>query len=550
MGKSPTRPTHDLVLSSKTKTFFKSRETKNHSQENVLRTLQRGIDLQRSGKLKEAEYFYQLVLRNNPKHADALNLMGVLAADGKMFEVSAEFLEKAIKSRPKDPVILNNLANAYIMMDAPKLAIPLLRKALRLSGEYYEASLNLARAYRAVGKATQSLDAYEQTLNKRPGNIAARIGMAEALVDAGKPDEAVGLFRDIIKERPRSPVAYFGLSSAKKFESSDPEAGNVEALLQDPSVDDESREYLHYSAGKMYHDMARYDDAFRHFAAAKELVDSRFDLAGFRSEIDDLINLFDASFFESSKGVGCPDARPVFIVGMPRSGTTLTEQIIASHPHVHGAGELPYIHRLSKQVMPLLFHERQSKTRKLQPRDIRAFAKQYLDDMGTEGDAFIRVTDKMPHNFKHLGLIALLFPNAKIIHCLRDPMDNCVSCFTNKFNQAHGYNTSLRTLGLYYREYRRLMAHWSAVLPVETLTVQYEQTIADQENTSRNMIDYLGLPWDEACLNFQETNRDVSTLSRWQVRQPIYKSSIGRWRNFDQHLGELKAGLGDYFTHE
>lgn len=550
MGKLPTGPKHNRFHRSNNKTPSKKPGTKIRSQEQILKTLQNGIDLQRSGKLKEAEYYYQLVLRDHPKQADALNLMGVLAADGKMFEVSAEFLERAVKSRPKDPVILNNLANAYIMIDTPKLAIPLLKKALRLSSEYYEASLNLARAYRAMGMATQSLAAYEQVLSKKPENIAARIGMAEALVDAGKPDEAVGIFRDIIEEKPRSPMAYFGLSSAKKFKRSDPEPDNIEALLQDASLDDESLEYLHYSAGKMYHDMARYDEAFRHFASAKELVNSRFDLARFRNEVDDLIDLFDRPFFDNRKGVGCPDERPVFIVGMPRSGTTLTEQIIASHPNVHGAGELSNIHQLSKQVMPLLFGERQPETRQLRPGDFLAFAKQYLDEIGAAGNAFVRVTDKMPHNFRHLGLIALLFPNAKIIHCLRDPMDNCVSCFTNKFNQAHGYNTSLRTLGLYYREYRRLMEHWSTVLPIEILTVHYEQTIADQENASRKMIDYLNLPWDEACLDFHHTSRDVSTLSRWQVRQPIYKSSIGRWRNFEEHLGELKLGLGGYYAHE
>lgn len=518
------------------------------SHEDVLRTLQKGIDLQRAGKLKEAEYCYQLILRDDPEQADALNLMGVLAADGQMFELSADYLERASRQRPKDAVILNNLANAYINIGAAKLAIPLLKKACRLSSDYYEASLNLARAYRAEGRATKSLEGYEEALRKKPGNVAARLGMALSLTDAGQLDRATGMFRDIIAENPRSPMAYFGLSATRRFTPDDAEPQAIEAVLEDPTLKAEEREYLHHAAGKMYNDMKRYDVAFDHFRSAKELAGSKFDLKAYRRKVDDLIELFDADFFQQRSAFGVEDKRPVFIVGMPRSGTTLTEQIISSHPLVHGAGELVDIDRLVRQMMPLLNGERQSGKKKLRAREVVEFARKYLAEIGSGAGNAIRVTDKMPHNFMHLGFIALMFPKATVVHCQRDAMDNCVSCFTNRFNRAHGYNTDLKTMGLYYREYRRLMDHWQAVLPLDILTVQYEDTITDQEAVSRRLIDHVGIDWDDACLRFYESKRDVTTPSRWQVRQPIYQSSVKRWRNYDPFLGDLKEGLGEYFV--
>ena len=520
------------------------------TREDVLRALQIGIDLQRAGKLEEAEYYYQTVLFYNPKQPDALNLMGVLAADGKMFELSAEFLEKANKHRPRDVIIMNNLANAYILMGSPSLAIPMLKNALKISSEYFETTINLARAERALGQATQSLSSFEAALSKKPGNIDARIGMGQSLVDAGRLSEAIKLFEELIKEQPTNSAAYLGLSSAKKFTPDDTEPEAIEAILQDESLSDNDREFMHHAIAKMYNDMKHYDDAFHHFQSEKKLAGSRFSLSKFRKEIENTIKLFDHSFFENRRNFGVADESPVFIIGMPRSGTTLTEQIISSHPDVFGAGELQNVHILAKNIVPLLDEEVKTGCQKFNSKQSKKFAKRYISEVQETADEALRVSDKMPHNFLHLGLIAILFPKAKIIHCRRDPMDNCVSCFTNKFNQVHGYNTDLETMGLYYREYRKLMDHWSEVLPIDILHVQYEETIADQNGMSRRLIDHVGLPWDDVCLRFYESDRDVSTPSRWQVRQPIYKSSVQRWRNYEGHLGSLKKSLGPYFVED
>ena len=232
---------------------------------------------------------------------------------------------------------------------------------------------------------------------------------------------------------------------------------------------------------------------------------------------------------------------------MPRSGTTLTEQICASHPAVHGAGEITKLRRLAKSIG--FSHDSLAAFRKsvtaINGEQSRALAADYLSYLRRLSPEAPRIVDKLPHNFEMVGFIALLFPKARIIHCRRDAIDTCLSCFMTSFNDKHGYNADLQKLGLYYREYDRLMRHWNAILPGRIYECRYETLIADQEAESRRLIEYLGLPWDDACLRFYEHDRSVNTPSRWQVRQPIYTSSVKRWKNYEGRIQPLIEALGD-----
>jgi len=237
----------------------------------------------------------------------------------------------------------------------------------------------------------------------------------------------------------------------------------------------------------------------------------------------------------------------VFVVGMPRSGTTLTEQICSSHPDVHGAGELTKLGRIAaanglKLGSADAFGQ---PIRSLTMQQSHALAKDYLANLALYTSTAPRIVDKMPHNFELIGLIAILFPNARIIHCRRDATDNCVSCFISSLQQGHSYSYDLKSLGLYYREYDRLMRHWQAVLPGRIFENRYEDLISDQEGQSRRLIGHLGLTWDDACLRFFEKEGSVRTLSRWQVRQPIYTSSVQRWKNYGDKIQPLIDALGD-----
>jgi len=260
-----------------------------------------------------------------------------------------------------------------------------------------------------------------------------------------------------------------------------------------------------------------------------------------------MIRLFSKPFLDARKSYGSPSERPVFIVGMPRSGTSLTEQILSSHPSVTGAGELSFMHTIANRMFYSLgtgavFTDQ---IRAITPERAKALAAEYLGKVEFFSTTAARVTDKMPHNFRLVGLIALLFPNARIVFCRRDAMDNCFSIYSNALNDFHSYGSDLTTLGAYYREHIRLMAHWQAVLPGRIFEMRYEALVGDLEGQSRRLVDFIGLDWDPAVLNFFESDRQVSTISKWQVRQPIYKTSVARWKPFEAQLEPLRAALED-----
>lgn len=512
----------------------------------LLQLLQRGIELQRTKQFKQAEYHYQLVLREDPDNPDALNLMGTLAAEAKRYDKSIEYLERAVKLRPKDPAFRNNLANGYILDGQHANAIPHLRRAIKVKPRFLEAICNLGRALRGAGKTAQALEWFDKALAFDSEHKSAMIGRSEALAELGRMDEAIEGYRTVIDRHPDAAQAYLGLSGARKFAPGDPEIIMIDNLLVKAQVSEQDREFLHAAAGKIHNDLKRFDDAFSHFQSAKEISGGDFDTAKYSTFIDRQVALFSTQFFTERRHFGDPNDRPIFIVGMPRSGTTLTEQIVSSHGQVHGAGELTDLQTVVRQLTRTprdseAYFERLASVSREQSAKAAA---DYLSVLRKLSSTALRVTDKMPHNFEALGLIAVLFPNARVIHCRRDPLDNCVSCFTHRFSSSHGYNANLTKLGLYYRQYDRLMAHWREVLPIEMLDVQYEDMVDDQERMSRRLIAFLGLDWDDACLAYYESDRSVQTLSRWQVRQPIYRSSVKRWKNYEPHLGSLFKALG------
>ncbi|WP_337659948.1 tetratricopeptide repeat-containing sulfotransferase family protein [Anderseniella sp. Alg231-50] len=514
--------------------------------------LQRGMALQGRGKGKEAEYCYQLVLRDDPKHPDALNLLATLAVEAGKFTAAIELFQKVVKVAPKNLIYRNNLANCYIRSSRPDEALPQLRRVLAGNPKMSEALYNLARAYRAMGKGEEAVQTYQRMLAFEPGSLPARIGLGEVLTDLGRMDEATGVFRAVIADAPESVEAFTGLVAAHKFTADDRDIDAVLALLDRGFGDLSQQTALHHAAGKIYNDLKQYDEAFVHFAKAKEIAGRQFSIADYRRFIDKTCQLFTVPFFLERTHHGNRSERPVFIVGMPRSGTTLTEQILASHSKIKGAGELVDLQRIERRITETKRETDAyfSTIAGLSADQSRGHADVYLNTLKRHSRVAERVVDKMPHNFELLGLIALLFPNARIVHCRRNPIDTCISCFTHNFTDAHGYNADFSNLGLYYREYARLMAHWAKVLPSQIFDLQYEQMVADQEATTRRLIDFLGLDWEDACTSFHLTERAVSTPSRWQVRQPIYNSSVQRWRRFEPHLGPLKKSLGDLFVTE
>lgn len=501
------------------------------------------MDLQRQRRFVEAEYCYQSVLKDDPRNADALNLLGTLALEARKPADAARLVERALEIRPGEAQYLNNLGAAYIGMRDGMRAEKALAKAVRLQPHFVDALCNLGRAYRMLNRSETARRPYEDAHRRAPESTKAITGLADVLVDLGEADEATILYRKALTRDPNLAQAYVGLAMAHRFEPGDPEPAKMLELLASPGTDAQAVTALRHSAGKAQADLGNHDAAFHLFAAAKGDATRAFDLSAHLTRREELVGLLTPQFFEERRGFGIDSEEPVFIVGMPRSGTTLTEQIASSHSKVGGGGELAAIGDLMRVLAGGRSHaEALTSLTRGQSRDL---ARNYLELLRRVGGSGERITDKMPHNFEHLGLIALLFPNAHIIHCTRDPIDNCVSCFTHHFNENHGYNTDLAVLGQYYREYRRLMAHWREVLPIRMLDFSYEALIADQEGRSRELIDFLGLEWEDACLDFHRNERLVKTPSRWQVRQRIYASSVKAWKKYEKHLGPLFESLGD-----
>jgi hypothetical protein len=298
----------------------------------------------------------------------------------------------------------------------------------------------------------------------------------------------------------------------------------------------------------MYDDVGRYDEAFKFFDVANKSTPGKYDPKLIENGYADLKKTYTPRFFEERAKDGLDSERPVFIVGMPRSGTTLTETIIGAHPKVHAAGELETVKRCEREMADLVFRDEgiHKNARQLSWVGVEVLAQRYLDaiDFKTRNAAAERVTDKMPHNFQAVGFIALMFPKARIIHTRRNPFDTCLSIWQQNFNDAHSYARNLSDLGHHYAHYLDLMQHWREVLPPgRMLEIDYEDLVENQEEVSRKLIDFVGLPWDEACLRPQDVQRTVLTASVWQVRQPVYKRSAGRWKNYEQHLEPLRDAL-------
>lgn len=509
--------------------------------------LRRAQEHYERGELAQAEKLCVAILTRDPKNTQALMLAGSLARATNDSDLAISFFKRLVALQPNSVEARLSLGATYGEARQHEDAIAQFQYVLDRKPDLIAALGALGKSYTAAGKAELALPLFKKATKLQPSHKALRYDHADALIALGRMDEAAALLRENIARGYRVAASYRSLADTQKFSGEPIELDAIRKKLEDPKLNRVDLTSLHHAAGKILNDLGRYEEAVDQFQASKIAAGHGFDIEAYRRRTDTLIAAFTPHLLKSKAGFGNPSEAPVFIVGMPRSGTTLVEQICASHPDVHGAGELA---KLGTVVRAAGYTQApngsiQKPPQSLTADEARSLAADYLDFVRRIAPSPARIVDKMPHNFQLIGMIALLFPNARIIHATRDPIDNCISCFFNTFNERHGYNTDLHTLGLYYREYKRLMDHWNALLPGRIHECRYEAMIADQEGESRRLIDFLGLPWDDACLNFHETERSVTTPSRWQVRQPIYASSVKRWKRYENKIQPLIEALGD-----
>ncbi len=395
------------------------------------------------------------------------------------------------------------------------------------------------------GKTGEAIDRYRRALDVDPGYQEAMAGYATVLEREGRFDEARMVLQPALGvETPHSLVLLADSQLAKTPEQKQLSVARMQARV----ADEQNRHWrcdLYFAIGKLLDELKQYDAAFASFDAGNALERKPFDAAGNAGFFARIESTYQADRLPALPYAGNQASLPVFVVGMPRSGTSLVEQIIASHPQAHGAGELTAVNHLmtnfDRYTGAAAFPEGAADVTAAMMEMLGSKQLEHLQQLG--GDA-LRVTDKMPHNFICLGLIAQILPGARIIHCRRDPIDTCLSIYFQHFNTHHPYASDLAALGRYYRQYERLMAHWRATLRVPMLEIQYEDLVADQEAWSRKLIDFVGLPWNDACLSFFDAKRTVNTPSYDQVRRPIYTQSVKRWKHYEKHLGPLIEALG------
>lgn len=526
---------------------------------------------------------FRKVLAVAPGYAESASNLGSVLTENDQPEEALKVLLPLVQSRPDYAEAHCNIATAFLALEQMGKAGFGFKRALALKPDYPEALLGLARvlqeegelpaaeamAQRALllapekaeihsllggifnesGYPDRARQAYARALEIDPDLSVAFLGRGHFLMEHGDMQGAEADFNHALRLNEDDLGARLALVQIAKVKEGD---ANMAALVARAAVADGMPETkampLHFALGKCYEDTKQYDLAFRHYQEGCRLKRKRIEYSAENTELTvrNIEAFFSAENVARLRGAGSDSALPIFVLGMPRSGTTLTETILASHPMVHGAGELPDLVKVASQPRDGETAGYPLNLRGITQAELKILGERYVAGLQARAPGSPRITDKMPANFNYVGLIHLMLPRAKIVHVKRNPVDTCLSCYTRLFNKSQYQSYDLAEIGRYYRGYAQLMQHWRSVLPADAFyEIQYEALVADPERQARALVEYCGLEWDDACLNFHQTERHIRTASVTQVRQPMYKTSVEKWRLYEKHLGPLLEALGD-----
>jgi tetratricopeptide (TPR) repeat protein len=508
-----------------------------------------GDSLRLLGRTEEARARYMRAIRLEPGLAISYLHVGMtLRLDGNLAE-ALPWYKLAIEMEPGNAAFWEELADLYQKRDETDKAVACWRRVLELSPTAEaRAQIELGSALQQDGRPEEALEQFLLARDGRPDSAPAHFSLGGVYEVLGKMSEAEAMLREAIRLRPRFPAAHARLATLLRGKLPDGDLDIVEALLQDPRLEPDPRARLLFAIAHVEDARGNYSRAATCLSEANELtLQSRraegviYSPAEHERFVDRLIAAFEADFFHRTSGLGLATRRPVFVIGLPRSGTTLVEQILASHPRAFGAGERVFAKRMFEKL-PSMVQAGLTPTECLTHLDeysLRRLAGEHLGKLNAlDLGRFDRIVDKMPENYCYIGLITAMFPAATLIHCRRDPRDVAVSCWMSDF-RAVRWSNDLGHIGSRFKQYYRLMDHWRKVFPAAIIEVDYADTVSDLEGTARRLLDACGLKWDNACLEFHKTQRAVQTASVTQVRRPIYRTSVARWRNYKDQLTDL-----------
>ncbi len=531
------------------------------------------------GRLPDAEAIWAKLLERQPTNPEVNNSLGMCRLDQDRVEEALALFDRAVQYGPSAATHHHNRGLALERLGRRPEAAEAYRRAISAAPKVAHSYISLAHLLLSNNEYTLAIERFRQAYELEPNTCRGNLQMAQALMEEEKLEEAIPFLRKAVSLDPRSGeahgmlgtalqqlgdfeesgrlllramelqpdlgAAYSGFSTGKKFTEEDrPLVEKMLSILESRPLTRDGKEQIHYAVAKALDDLKDHENAMRHFDEANKNAEYRLVSAGRSINREGFINYFNVMMetftpehFASKRYMGSDSDLPIFVVGMIRSGTTLTEQIISSHPKVGAAGEARYWVEHAREpgkFLPWVVTEA----------DARRSATEYLEVLQNMAPGMSRVTDKMPLNFMSLGPIHTVFPNAKIIHCQRNPIDNCLSIYMTRYRSSPEYGHNRENMVFFYRLYEKLMAHWRAVLPPDRFfEVRYEELVADPEGTTRQMIEFLGLEWDDACLHHDQNERSVRTPSLWQARQPIYKSSAEKWRKYEPWLGAFRELL-------
>ena len=508
--------------------------------------LKAAMDLIAQNKLLKAEALCRNFLQQHPEHVQGMRLLADIGIRLGIFEDAEFLLESAANFAPDDLQIQMEYVQVLRKRQKFRAALTQARKLLTAHPDNPQVKSLCAIEYMQTGEFDEAKSLLDEVLEQVPNDARTLVTYGHALKTVGQAGEAVERYRRAMAEHPGHGESYYSLANLKVYQFDETEVDQMRSLESGSSIGFMDRVYLNFALAKAYEDRHEYETAFGYYAQGNVLkkAQSRYDAERMHEELAASKRVCDSRFFAGRGAHGAPVVDPIFILGLPRAGSTLLEQILSSHSQVDGTLELPNILSLSQRLRRRSGSEGYPDALlDLSADECKAFGEAYIEDTRihrAEAPFFI---DKMPNNFRHVGLIKLILPNAKVIDARREPMACCFSGFKQLFAEGQEFSYDLNDVGRYYRDYVDLMTHWDTVLPEFVLRVQHEDVVADLEIEVRRMLEFCGLPFEEACLRYFETQRNIRTPSSEQVRQPIFTESIEQWRHFEPWLEPLKSAL-------
>lgn len=549
-------------------------------EESIVRALEAGYRAQKAGNLATAEKRYRGVLKRDPRNVHALNLLGMLCVNAHRPAEAVRYISQAlavddndpdahanlalaykdtgktgkavrhfresIRLNPDNPVVHNNLGNVLRLAERPGEALEHYRKATGLSPKYAAVMINMARVQRDMDAPEEALATLGKVLDIEPGNPEAHHVLGVLHEQMGDRTSAATHFQAAIDTAPEMGIAHYQLAQINGRTGTDTELAAMRSAWEMPHLSRNNRMYLAFGLARALEQRGNYDEAYAHIARGNAVkAEARpYDDEETAEYVNALYDLAAPAIERIGRESGCLDERPVFVVGMPRSGTSLTEQILASHSAVAGAGELSYAYDTAHRVRDITGRKFPDNMDLLSPAQFRELGQYYLSRHSGENLAARYVVDKTPLNFQYIGLLGIALPRARFVYCHRDPVANCWAIHRIPFDEKQTYAHSLTALGQYYRRHRELLDRWKSLFPGRIFDVRYEDTVDDVERQSRRLLGFLDLEFEPEVLAFHQTRRLVKTPSASQVREPIYADALTAWKRFEQHLGPLKETLG------